>query len=67
MHVRTAMSGAAKEHKRLTQQLELKRHALGLLQERIAGSESAQVSCFLLGGFYQSLSFQAPMNRYWPC
>lgn len=30
--------------RRLTQELELKQHALALLQERIAGSESAQLA-----------------------
>ncbi|BDA47769.1 Structural maintenance of chromosomes protein 2 [Coccomyxa sp. Obi] len=38
------MAAAAKEHSKLTQELELKRHALGLLEERIAGSESAQLA-----------------------
>lgn len=40
----TGMAGAAAEHRKLTQQLELQRHALSLLQERIAGSESAQLA-----------------------
>ncbi|KAK9829006.1 hypothetical protein WJX72_003368 [[Myrmecia] bisecta] len=38
------MAAATKEHKRLSQELELKQHALGLLQERIRGSESAQLA-----------------------
>lgn len=38
------MAGAAAEHRKLSQQLELQRHALTLLQERIAGSESAQLA-----------------------
>lgn len=31
-------------HFRLTQQLDLKQHALGLLEDRMAGSESAQLA-----------------------
>ncbi|EIE18219.1 RecF/RecN/SMC protein [Coccomyxa subellipsoidea C-169] len=38
------MAAAAKEHAKLMQELELKAHALSLLQERIAGSESAQLA-----------------------
>ena len=30
--------------RRLTQQLDLKQHALGLLEDRVAGSESAQLA-----------------------
>ncbi|GAX82646.1 hypothetical protein CEUSTIGMA_g10072.t1 [Chlamydomonas eustigma] len=40
----SALAGSAKEHKRLTQQLDLKKHALSLLQERMAGSETAQLA-----------------------
>ncbi|KAG1678186.1 hypothetical protein FOA52_016123 [Chlamydomonas sp. UWO 241] len=38
------MAAAAKEHKRLSQQLDLARHAHCLLQERAAGSEAAQLA-----------------------
>ncbi|KAK9836025.1 hypothetical protein WJX81_006911 [Elliptochloris bilobata] len=39
-----ARARAADEHRRLAGELELKRHALGLLRERVAGSESAQLA-----------------------
>lgn len=37
------MAGARAEHGRLSRELELQRHALSLLQQRVAGSESAQL------------------------